>query len=195
MTLGAKDQVLFPRGFRVDRTVISKRKGLPAGALGKGVQPWALKDLQRWFWDIWDMHRLHRSLRTYIYIYIHTYIHTYIYIYIYTYIYIYIYLFIYLCISMWLLYVTIEGTKNQLSVGYYGYDPNTTQECCKNCRSSPTKIMANHCFKGCGFIGQTPSTFLNMEKKASGDFFQWWSSKIWYYRCWPNVNVVYHSWI
>ena len=36
--------------------------------------------------------------------------------------------------------------------------------------------MANHCFKGftmygCGFIGQTPSTFLNMEKKGLGIFF------------------------
>ncbi|CAL1158001.1 unnamed protein product [Cladocopium goreaui] len=31
------DQVLFPRGFRVDRTLPSKRKGLSPGALGKGA--------------------------------------------------------------------------------------------------------------------------------------------------------------
>eukprot|EP00435_Cladocopium_sp_Y103_P014264 s142_g3.t1 len=35
--LQMRDQVLFPRGFRVDRTLPSKRKGLSPGALGKGA--------------------------------------------------------------------------------------------------------------------------------------------------------------
>ena len=33
----AEDQLLFPRGYHVDRELPPKRKGLPAGALGKGL--------------------------------------------------------------------------------------------------------------------------------------------------------------